>query len=398
MGESHAVVVGGGIGGLAAALALHRRGWRVTVLERAAELREVGAGLTLMANAVRGLDALGVGAAVRARSDTGAAGGIRTARGRWLSRLDADEMTRLLGTTALGVHRSTLHGILRDALPAEAVHTGAEVSDVDPEAGEVRYRRHGEPARLHADLVVGADGLRSALRARLWPGTPPPAYAGTTAWRAVIGFPEPVPAAISWGRGAEFGTVPIGDGRLYWFGAVTAPPGGHAPDELAAVREHFGSWHDPIPALLAATPPEAVLRNDIHHLATPLPSYVRGRVALLGDAAHAMTPNLGQGACQAIEDAVTLGAVCAGGAGTVPAALAAYDRQRRPRSQAVARASFRTGRFGQQLRHPAAVALRDTLLRLTPARASLRSMARYADWRPPEPPPAPAERVAPETP
>ncbi|MET7669519.1 FAD-dependent monooxygenase, partial [Micromonospora luteifusca] len=167
------------------------------------------------------------------------------------------------------------------------------------------------------------------------------------------------------------------------FGALNAPPGGHAPDELAALRERFGDWHAPIPALLAATPPGVVLRNDIHHLAVPLPSYVRGRVALLGDAAHAMTPNLGQGAGQAIEDAVVLGAVCVGGAQGVPAALAAYDEQRRPRSQAIARASVTAGRYGQQLRNPLAVAVRDTALRLTPARAALRGMARYADWRPP---------------
>ncbi|NJP34418.1 FAD-dependent monooxygenase [Micromonospora thermarum] len=239
-------------------------------------------------------------------------------------------------------------------------------------------------AGVRADLVVGADGLRSVLRDRLWPDTPPPVYAGSTAWRAVTTVAGPVPTAISWGRGTEFGMVPIGGDRIYWFGAVTAPPGLTVPDELAAVRERFGDWHDPIPALLAATPPESVIRTDLYHLATPLPSYVRGRVALLGDAAHAMTPNLGQGAGQAIEDAVVLGAVCAGvPAAGVPEALRAYDRQRRPRSQAIARASYGMGRLGQQLRNPAAIAVRNTLMRLVPPRLALRNMARYADWHPP---------------
>ncbi|MCG5472543.1 FAD-dependent oxidoreductase [Micromonospora sp. LAH09] len=385
MDDAHAIVVGGGIGGLSAALALHRHGWRVTVLERAAELREVGAGLSLMANAVRGVDSLGLGPALRRGGHGEAPGGVRNRHGRWLSRVDATEMVRQLGTTALGVHRATLHRTLREALPASSLHTNAKVEHVEsgPDRAEVRYRGPDGSHTLDADLVVGADGLRSQVRAQLWPQHPGPVYAGSTAWRAAIAFPDPVPAAITWGPGAEFGMVPIGDGQLYWYAALNAPPGGRAPDELAALREHFGDWHAPIPALLAATPPAAVLRNDIHHLAVPLPSYVRGRVALLGDAAHPMTPNLGQGAGQAIEDAVVLGAVCAGGAEGVPAALAAYDAQRRPRSQAVARASYVAGRFGQQLHNPIAFTMRTAALRLIPARVALRSMARYADWSPP---------------
>ncbi|GIJ39555.1 FAD-dependent oxidoreductase [Micromonospora andamanensis] len=384
MAERRAVVAGAGIGGLAAALALHRRGWRVTVLERAPEPREVGAGITLMANAVRGLDALDLGGEVRRLGRDGATGGLRSWDGRWLSRVDAAELERVLGTTALGVHRAALHRMLREALPAGTLWTGCEVRDADPTSGTVHYHRDGEPAELRADLVVGADGLRSALRTRLWPDTPPPAYSGSTAWRAAIRFDEPVPAAVSWGPGSEFGTVPLGDGQVYWYAAITARPGGHAADELAEVRERFGHWHDPVPALLAATRPDEVLRNDLYHLATPLPHYVRGRVALLGDAAHAMTPHLGQGACQAIEDAVTLGAV-AGPTVDVPAALDAYDRLRRPRSQAIARAAARTARLGQELRHPVAIAARNAMLRLTPSRTALRGMARHADWHPPRP-------------
>jgi 2-polyprenyl-6-methoxyphenol hydroxylase-like FAD-dependent oxidoreductase len=181
-----------------------------------------------------------------------------------------------------------------------------------------------------------------------------------------------VPATITWGRGTEFGTVPIGGGRVYWYAAVTAPPGARPP--LPDVRR----WHAPIPALVAATAPESILADDIRYLPSPPPSYVAGRVVLLGDAAHAMTPNLGQGACQAVEDAVVL-AHALGTSGR----LATYDRLRHPRTTQVSRAAHRIGRLGQQLRNPVAVALRNTAIRLTPPRVAIRSMARYADWQPP---------------
>lgn len=153
-------------------------------------------------------------------------------------------------------------------------------------------------------------------------------------------------------------------------------------DPLGELRRRFCAWHEPIRALLDATDPGAVLHHDVNELRTPLPSYAVGSVALLGDAAHAMTPNLGQGACQALEDAVTLAAAL-GSELTVEAALARYDAERRPRSQAVARAARQAGRMGQQLAHPLPVALRNTAMRLTPSRVAVRMILRHHDWIPP---------------
>ncbi|MHC3470734.1 FAD-dependent monooxygenase [Streptomyces sp. 7R007] len=378
-----AVVVGAGVGGLAAAIGLRRIGWEVTVVERARVLADVGAGISLHANGIRALDVLGVGEAVRAAARPQYTGGTRTPEGRWLARMDGAVLERKLGTPIVGIPRAVLHRLLREALPAECLSIGAEVTRVDrSQPGRVRVPV-GDGV-LDADLVVAADGVDSRLRRQLFPGHPAPVYSGSTVLRAVTERPVSLRTdfELTWGRGAEFGHIAFTDGRAEWHAVLNSPPGVRHADALAVLRRRFGDWHDPIPALLEATRPEAVLHHDIRELATPLPAYTEGRVALLGDAAHAMTPNLGQGACQALEDAATLAAALAAEP-TVEAALARYDAERRPRSQSVARAARQAGRLGQQLSHPLAVAVRNTGLRLAPSGMTVRAILRHADWSAP---------------
>jgi 2-polyprenyl-6-methoxyphenol hydroxylase-like FAD-dependent oxidoreductase len=365
-------------------VALRRVGWQVSVLERAEHFGEVGAGIALMSNGLRCLDAVGLGEAVRGSGRREIPTGVRTVSGRWLSRLDGVAVEKRLGTTAIAVHRAGLHRILRSALPPESLIAGATptaIVDRDDGAAEVRYRLAGETAEARADLVVGADGVHSWVRAQRWPEAPPPVYSGSTSWRAITQSVHGAEMSMSWGRGTEFGVLPLADGRSYWYAAANAPEGQREPGQLNRLRMRFGSWHSPIPALLAATAPEAVLRHDIYWLPA-LSSYARGRVVLLGDAAHAMTPNLGQGGGQALEDAIVL-AEALDSAPDLPAALARYDHQRRPRTQRMSRAATTQLRFGQQLQNPIAVALRNIAIMLTPAGAALRAAARFGDWIPP---------------
>ncbi|WP_053717606.1 FAD-dependent monooxygenase [Saccharothrix sp. NRRL B-16348] len=376
------VVVGGGIGGLAAAVALRRTGWRVVVVERAAGFGEVGAGLSLWPNAMRALGALGLGERVRAVGAVETAGGVRGRSGRWLSRLDNAEIERRHGAPLVVVRRADLIRTLVEALPPECLRSGSEVLAVRSDGDAVVVEHRGGVVR--ADLVVGADGVHSGVRRQWWPEARLPRYAGYTAWRMIT---EPVAAppaegAVIWGRGERLGFTALPGGRFYCFGTATVPAGGVAAGgELAAVRDRFGDWPDPVPALLAAVPEGGVVRHDVHVL-PPLATYVRGRVALLGDAAHAMDPALGQGAGQALEDAVVLADCLVRDAG-VGAALVRYDRVRRPRARSVVRRSARLGRVARWS-WPPAVVVRDLAARLTPASATLRAMAPVLGWTPPE--------------
>jgi 2-polyprenyl-6-methoxyphenol hydroxylase-like FAD-dependent oxidoreductase len=381
MPQRAATIVGGGIGGLAAAIALHRRGWHVEVLERAPQFTEIGAGISLWPNALHALEALGLADTVRALGAVEQAGGVRDRRGRWLSRTDNAELTRRFGHPLTVLHRADLLRALTQALPADSLRPGSEVSGLHDDGHRLVVGHRGGESR--ADLVIGADGLHSAVRRTLWPDAARPRYAGYTAWRMVTEplTEPPSQGAATWGRGERFGYTALPGGRMYCFATASLPAGtASRSSEYAELLRRFGSWPDPVRALLAAVPADAVLRHDLYDL-PPLPSFARGRAALLGDAAHAMTPNLGQGACQALEDAVTL-AHCLDTLPDIPSALRSYDLLRRPRTQAITRRSARLGTLGQ-LSWPPAVLLRDTAARLTPTRVTLRSMTPVLGWTPP---------------
>ncbi|MEU9390865.1 FAD-dependent monooxygenase [Streptomyces sp. NPDC048324] len=376
-----AVVIGGGIGGLTAAAALHRRGVQITVLERAGSLEPVGAAISLAPNALRALDVIGLGDEIRDLAAWQGDGGLRTPSGRWLSRTSAEAAARRFGGPLVLLHRATLIRSLAALLPPGTVRTDAAATLADPgDAGRpARVRtRDGE---LEADLVVAADGIHSAVRERLFPEHPGPVFSGFTTWRVVVPLPGVGFASHeTWGRGCLWGTHPLKDGRVYAYAAAVAPAGERAPDERAELLRRFGHWHDPIPAVIAATRPEDVLRHDVHHLAAPLPAFHHGRVALLGDAAHPMPPTLGQGGNQAVEDAIVLAHHAD--------ALAAYTAARLPRTTAITRQAVRAARFGMSTGR-ALTAVRDTALaalsRAVPG-LLLRGFASVADWRPPQPP------------
>ncbi len=370
-----AIVVGAGIGGLSTAIALRRIGVETTVFERAGELKEIGAGVALAANAVKALRGFGLATAIKDIGVPVRDAEICSWQGEVLSRLPVLEIGQRVGAESVAVHRADLQAVLLKELGQEKVRLGAKcVGFEQGEGGVVAWFADGREER--GDLLIGADGLRSVIRAQLI-GDGPPRYAGYTTWRAVV-KPErelvpPGYACETWGRGARFISAQIGEGRVYWAATRNAPQGEEeapaASRRKSAVSKIVRGWHEPIEELVSSTEETSILRTDIYDR-KPVKRWNKGRVTLLGDAAHPMTPDLGQGACQAIEDAVVL-AKCLSEESDPAWALRHYEARRTRRVAAIVQRSRRFGRVAQ-LESPFLCRLRDVLLKRTPDRMLLR--------------------------
>jgi len=378
----HILIAGGGIGGLTLACALRKAGLSATVFERAEALRPVGAGITVQMNAMAALRSLGLADAVAEAGATVTSAATLRHSGQTLARMPFEELQREFGVPMIAIHRARLQAVLLAQAGEEHVHTGRAVKGVHDEGQKVSVEL-SDGSTATGDLLVGADGLHSVVRREVL-GDAPLRYSGYTSWRGVAkaaSLVEPGIVSETWGPGARFGIVPIGHGEVYWFATVNAPAGGR--DEPGRARAHllerFGGWHAPIASLLEATAEEHLVRTDINDR-PPVTRWSKGRVTLLGDAAHPMTPNMGQGGCQAIEDAVVL-AGCLAREADVPAALAAYERRRIERANSFVLRSHQFGRV-TQLESSAGRFVRDTLMRLIPASAATNQVRALMNFTP----------------
>ena len=394
-----AVVVGAGIGGLAIAGALARTGWQVTLLERNDRLRGDSAALMIWPNGIRALHALGLGGGLGTIGTPAPSRGIRRPGGQWLVQPDQSQ-NEDEPDGAMVVHREDLHDTLVAGLGDRIdIRTGVAVRTVHAAAGDLPAVGDGRTTWT-ADLVVAADGVDSVVRRRLAPESTAVA-AGCAAWRAVIPWyraPKlPTDAATggeTLGHGHRFRYAVLGErtaspgGGIYWAATV---PGAYRPEpppaQLTLLRRWFADWHFPIGDLLAATEPEDLIQHATAEL-RPIPRSFAfpagpGGFALLGDAAHAMSHHLGQGACLALEDAATLRALLieAAPGKSLVHALEEYSVQRRPRVARIIRQSRRVGAV-YAANGNLVIRARNAALGLTP-RLLGRAGAVARQWRPP---------------
>jgi len=380
-----AVIVGGGIGGLSAAIALRKIGYEAQAYERAAELREVGSGMSLWPNAVRCLQEI----APRALEK------LRPGNRRLLRILVKDSGGTLVKAirfpetdfAGIAVHRAELHAALAEEVPADCIHLNHTFSGLEIH-GAAAVVKFSNGVKVLADLVVGSDGVRSAVRTAIGRDCALSAR-GYVVWRGMtshaphadfrsLGLEQEGDFSESYGHGQRFGIIYMGAGRVHWYATSNT-------SELRAVQlprdqvcERFAAWHAPIPNLIRNS--ESVILSGVQDGLLSLP-WSKGSIALLGDAAHPVSPNLGQGACLAIEDAVVLAASLKSNT-EIAAALVQYEQSRFRRCREIMLTSREMGRLAQ-IQNRALVRLRKSFFAIAPAAVTTFWFRRSWNFYPP---------------
>lgn len=366
-------IIGGGIGGIATALALRQAGVDAVVYEKAPRLQEVGAGMMLWPNATRVLRELGLLENVLAQSGPNTNFLVRASSGKVLMNIALGQFD----VPAVCIRRADLLAILLAALPSDCVRLGCELDRLEQSSDNVRLHFKGDRVEEH-DAVIGADGIRSRVRSELF-GASDPIYRGYTVWRGLARYDgnavTPGSNSETWGKGHRFGILNTGHGRFTWY-ATANVPSHHLDAPCGRKRElqqMFAGWHEPISDFLDATEEDKILKHGARDCA-PLRRWGRGMVTLLGDAAHPCTPNLGQGGCMALEDALVL-AKCVEREPTLIGALRLYESLRQQRTRHIQGRSLLMGRIGQW-QNPLVVTGRRVVTRMLPARLFERNLRR----------------------
>jgi len=365
------LIIGAGIGGLTTALACKHFNLDYEVFEAAPEIREVGAGIWVPPNAMEVMRRLGLSDLIAKNGKTLESISVGGPNGRLWYTLHTHDVVQKFGFGTVAIHRGRLQKILYAALDLSKVHVGKRLKNFSANEGSVTATFE-DGSRATGDCLVGADGLRSQTRKQLF-GEMPLRYSGQTCWRGIVKhqLPDGLRGAMRelWGNkpGQRFAYSQITDSEVYYYGTLALPAGGSDPAGTTKqiLTEHFGSFGKQATDIIADINPDSVIRTDLFDL-KPMSTWTSGLVALLGDAAHATTPNLGQGGAQAIEDAFVLAMELKEQPQNIPAAFQSYQEKRLRKAHYIVNTSWRFAQL-TNMKNAAGIGIRNWLIRATPA-------------------------------
>ncbi|MBV6640074.1 MAG: FAD-dependent monooxygenase [Cyclobacteriaceae bacterium] len=373
------LIIGGGIAGLTMAIGLQQNGIDALIAEAAPEFKPVGAGLVLAANAMKAYQVLGLEKKIAEAGNALNEIDILDHKGKSITSTDLGSIGD--GTPNVAIHRAALHQVLLKELKAENILNGFRSQKISQVGNQYQVTFENGHS-ITCDHLISAEGIHAIVRDWAFPGSKL-RYSGYTCWRGIAEKADGVAldkATETWGPSGRFGIVPVGDGKVYWFAVKNGPENS---EELRSYSKEdlintFSDYHAPIPALIRDTNPDTIIFNDIIDL-KPIPRFAKDNLVLIGDAAHATTPNMGQGACQAIEDAVIL-ADCIKNGRTVARAFTDFERRRLKRTHQIVNRSWTLGKIGQ-LENPALINLRNLLLRSMPPSINRKNIEKIYDFK-----------------
>jgi 2-polyprenyl-6-methoxyphenol hydroxylase-like FAD-dependent oxidoreductase len=374
------LIIGGGIGGLTTALACQHFNIDYEVFEAAPEIREVGAGIWVPPNAMQVMKKLGKADDILKTGRLLGSISVGGPRGeKWYS-LQTSKVISRYGFGTVAIHRAHLQSRLYDSLDKNKVHPAKRLKSF--EAVKHGVTAHfDDGTKASGNCLIGADGIRSVVRHQLF-GNVPLRYSGQTCWRGIVKFQLPEDRKDDmielWGKraGQRFAFSHISENEVYYYATLATDAGGK--DHVNEVKEFLHTHYDnfgPVPTnIIEAIDPSTLIRTDLFDL-EPIHHWTSNNIALLGDAAHATTPNLGQGAAQAIEDAYVLVSAIKENSSDIPAALKSYQQKRIKKAHYIVNTSWQLGQL-TNMRNPAAIALRNWMIRSTPDFITERQIAK----------------------
>ncbi|MFN0200748.1 MAG: FAD-dependent monooxygenase [Bacteroidia bacterium] len=368
-------IIGGGIAGLTTAIALQKIGINCAIFEASPQPRALGAGIMLAANAMQAFQRIGIAEKAMQKGQLLSALAIKTHTGKIISTTETQFLTEKYGAHNFAIHRADLHTLLLECIENPQIHTNKRaISFTQTEKSVIVHFQDG--TSHETNYVIVADGIHSALRRQILPESKP-RYAGYTCWRAVVDIPtlKLKEGSETWGREGRFGIVPLKNNQIYWFACINAPQNSEKMKnyKVADLQAVFKAFHQPIPEILAHTKEADLIWNDIIDL-KPIQNYAFGRVLLIGDAAHATTPNMGQGACQAIEDAILL-ANQLKITNNMSEAFQLFSQKRQKRTHYIVNTSWTLGKIAQ-LENPILISFRNFFLSKVPNSVNQQQMAK----------------------